>query len=313
LYYGMVEGVVILTFCLISWKAGWTKAPVNENLCTVIATTYEIECRQDKELEMTTSEVVIGKQHDLVLAPRAAGDYVVDEGTTMHDVEKAEDLKQDNKQMNRKSTEAEGDDLTVCSVLGHDDNGGKVADGIMIIGSPGTMIQRRQIRLYDALEAPESPKTEASSVSSVGDQMTIVDSDSKAQTNSRFGRRTLSGMRARATGYRPQAPFPPDDDENDLRLRYLRDTRLPMNLSSDDEADNAGHPSKSKAPVTTVAATSKSAVTKVTAATCRARRNYETVGTAASPPNALVLSDSPTFEVGSAAASFDDSLGDCSL
>lgn len=43
LYYGIVEASLLAVFCLICWKRGWTKAPANENVCVVIATSYEVE------------------------------------------------------------------------------------------------------------------------------------------------------------------------------------------------------------------------------------------------------------------------------
>lgn len=43
LFYGMVEVVVIAIYSIIAWKAGWTKAPANENFCVVISKTYEVE------------------------------------------------------------------------------------------------------------------------------------------------------------------------------------------------------------------------------------------------------------------------------
>eukprot|EP00934_Nitzschia_sp_Nitz4_P004894 Nitzschia sp. Nitz4//scaffold10_size219509//203174//204390//NITZ4_001463-RA/size219509-augustus-gene-0.256-mRNA-1//1//CDS//3329533025//4884//frame0 len=43
LYYGIVEAALLACFCLICWKMGWTKAPASENICVVIATSYEVE------------------------------------------------------------------------------------------------------------------------------------------------------------------------------------------------------------------------------------------------------------------------------
>ena len=43
LYYGIAEAVILAIFCLGCWKIGWTKAPANENICIVIATSYEVE------------------------------------------------------------------------------------------------------------------------------------------------------------------------------------------------------------------------------------------------------------------------------
>ena len=35
--------MILAIFCLSCWKIGWTKAPANENICIVIATSYEVE------------------------------------------------------------------------------------------------------------------------------------------------------------------------------------------------------------------------------------------------------------------------------
>lgn len=43
LYYGIVESVVIVTFGLICWKSGWTKAPASDSLCKILSTSYEVE------------------------------------------------------------------------------------------------------------------------------------------------------------------------------------------------------------------------------------------------------------------------------
>jgi hypothetical protein len=43
LYYGICEAVILAFYCLICWKQGWTKAPADENVCVVIATSYEVE------------------------------------------------------------------------------------------------------------------------------------------------------------------------------------------------------------------------------------------------------------------------------
>ena len=40
--YGMAEIFFISIYCLVAWKSGWTKAPANESICKVIATSYEV-------------------------------------------------------------------------------------------------------------------------------------------------------------------------------------------------------------------------------------------------------------------------------
>jgi predicted Na+-dependent transporter len=41
-YYGMVEAVIISTYCIGAWKFGWTKAPRDVPFWTSITTSYEI-------------------------------------------------------------------------------------------------------------------------------------------------------------------------------------------------------------------------------------------------------------------------------
>lgn len=58
LYYGLVEMVVLGTYCIVAWKMGWTKAPSDENLCTIISKSYEID-----EREVVTSDVDKEEDH----------------------------------------------------------------------------------------------------------------------------------------------------------------------------------------------------------------------------------------------------------
>lgn len=41
-YYGFVEAVVLLSYCLVAWKAGWTKAPSDVSFWKMLAVSYEI-------------------------------------------------------------------------------------------------------------------------------------------------------------------------------------------------------------------------------------------------------------------------------
>ena len=43
LYYGIIEAVVLGLYCVVAWKISWTKAPAEENVCVVVATSYEAE------------------------------------------------------------------------------------------------------------------------------------------------------------------------------------------------------------------------------------------------------------------------------
>lgn len=61
LYYGAVEAVVVGLYCVVAWKVGWTKAPANASIWTVIVTSYEVveaETEECQEIEVTLSEAV---------------------------------------------------------------------------------------------------------------------------------------------------------------------------------------------------------------------------------------------------------------
>lgn len=42
LFYGIIEAVFIGIYCIWAWKAGWTKAPPDDNFCVMLANTYEV-------------------------------------------------------------------------------------------------------------------------------------------------------------------------------------------------------------------------------------------------------------------------------
>lgn len=49
LYYGIVEMALLGAFCVICWKAGWTKAPADEKFCVVLGKSYEVAEADDSE------------------------------------------------------------------------------------------------------------------------------------------------------------------------------------------------------------------------------------------------------------------------
>lgn len=42
-YYGIVECIVVALYCLGMWQAGWTKAPKEVSLWTMLSTSYELD------------------------------------------------------------------------------------------------------------------------------------------------------------------------------------------------------------------------------------------------------------------------------
>ena len=43
LFYGIVEAVLIGSYCIFAWKKGWTKAPKDESICKILGNSYEVE------------------------------------------------------------------------------------------------------------------------------------------------------------------------------------------------------------------------------------------------------------------------------
>ena len=62
LFYGLVEAVVIGIYCVWAWKVGWTKAPADENICTVVTKSYEIN--HDENAGQTHDHASDGNDED---------------------------------------------------------------------------------------------------------------------------------------------------------------------------------------------------------------------------------------------------------
>jgi len=41
-FYGFTEALLLLVYCLVTWKAGWTKAPKDVSFWNMLFTSYEI-------------------------------------------------------------------------------------------------------------------------------------------------------------------------------------------------------------------------------------------------------------------------------
>lgn len=57
-FYGVVEALFVGVFCIVSWKANWTKAPASAPLWQVIITSYEVvelETKEVNEIEVDVS------------------------------------------------------------------------------------------------------------------------------------------------------------------------------------------------------------------------------------------------------------------
>mmetsp|Transcript_20094 Transcript_20094/g.46606 ORF Transcript_20094/g.46606 Transcript_20094/m.46606 type:complete len:302 (-) Transcript_20094:73-978(-) len=85
LFYGICEAVLLAVYCLVCWKMGWTKAPRDENFCTVLFTTYEV--KELMEEDPQAIEVVLGSPDkggdpsNMIFARSQGGGYQFDEGS----------------------------------------------------------------------------------------------------------------------------------------------------------------------------------------------------------------------------------------
>jgi len=58
LFYGLVEAIILAIYCLIAWKQGWTKAPKDEKVCTMLVNSYEFIDDDDDTTYDTEDEEV---------------------------------------------------------------------------------------------------------------------------------------------------------------------------------------------------------------------------------------------------------------
>ena len=217
LFYGIVEAVVIITFCLVCWKLGWTKAPPSDNICKVLATSYEVSTVATNPEEETSIEVVLsyhgGEETNIIFSQSAKGDYIVDE-QMLSDIEKYQKTTRRDIMLDDESTEmmVERDD---------DENEDCVTGDATMATKVGQAVARRKRRLFQAL--PTSSDQPPSHVHSSQTEVVTDKSDetsgaSRSTATRERARVALSTLRARATGYQAQAPLQAGDDEQDHRL-----------------------------------------------------------------------------------------------
>jgi hypothetical protein len=124
LLYGIFEAAILAIYCLVCWKIGWTKAPANENFCTMIVTSYEVE--QARLQSPNAIEVVHnnnpkgeGDIEDLVFSQTVEG-YQVDE-VSLHE--------KTNASLQATSSTEKMDATQELSIEEEDDDGVKVQAG----------------------------------------------------------------------------------------------------------------------------------------------------------------------------------------
>mmetsp|Transcript_12243 Transcript_12243/g.17961 ORF Transcript_12243/g.17961 Transcript_12243/m.17961 type:complete len:402 (+) Transcript_12243:217-1422(+) len=65
LYYGLVEAVLIGIYCVVAWKAGWTKAPPSDSICQVLSQNYEVD-EDDSDDEKIIIDEEQGEEDDFL-------------------------------------------------------------------------------------------------------------------------------------------------------------------------------------------------------------------------------------------------------
>jgi predicted Na+-dependent transporter len=63
-FYGVMEGVLVGTYCIGAWKAGWTKAPVDTPFWKILVTSYELVGGQ--AIDLDTVEVSVSESDEVL-------------------------------------------------------------------------------------------------------------------------------------------------------------------------------------------------------------------------------------------------------
>lgn len=158
LFYGICEAAILAIYCLGAWKAGWTKAPKDENICVVIATSYEVQ--EATLADPEAIEVILGSPakdggggwpSDLIFSTTSEG-YQIDE-ESLHALEKG----------TSKSVDGTVDE-TITSELEKEQ---ELDSPVSETKQDASAIRRHGSSHYSSLEADiPSPLTERTSVTS---------------------------------------------------------------------------------------------------------------------------------------------------
>jgi hypothetical protein len=190
LLYGIIEAVLLAVFCLVCWKIGWTKAPAKENLCVVLYNSYEVEEKEQDEVE-DAIEVVLGfeskecAQNDLIFAQTEDGTYTVDKRTL------------DNLTADKSAHDSSSDDpqaeVNLASAEPLQASGLRRGRGTYVLTSlPSSTIDSSQ-------SSGDEPSEDAATI------ILAMEDEERHLRQNRLGR-TISTIRARATGYVPAPP-----------------------------------------------------------------------------------------------------------
>jgi predicted Na+-dependent transporter len=196
LYYGLVEALMLAVFCMICWKAGWTKAPIDENLCVVLLNSYEVD-ETDRREQESAIEVVLGSgdhakaPNDLVFEQIAYGAYKIDDVSLRHG-------EQESTRINNQSYFLNGDANRCNDATMGPKDAKHQTNGPVIL---------TRIGYFGSVQIPPSSPTATVSTECI-DEDAMVESNPQ-QTTNRLGK-AASSIRARATGYRQTKQAPPE-------------------------------------------------------------------------------------------------------
>jgi len=178
LYYGFCEAVLLGIFCLLAWKAGWTKAPKDERICVILTENYEVSEQDASAARAASTDDILGdisnseESHELELGE---GGHGVPKPTLVFE-------------------EATETDLTIDE---------EADPGVVSIGAA-------VLRKVDGYEIPRLEdghvddekwqQSKSSSSASLPGEEGELDGNGSEHVG-RFGK-TISFVKARATGYR---------------------------------------------------------------------------------------------------------------
>lgn len=94
LYYGLLEAAILGLYCIVAWKAGWTKAPRNIGFLTMIGTSYEVLTTEHGDL--ISVEVSLAKNQKDLKEKRKMSKY----GDTIHISHSIDEEKKDDVEKN---------------------------------------------------------------------------------------------------------------------------------------------------------------------------------------------------------------------
>jgi len=208
LFYGMCEAVFLAIYCVTCWKLGWTKAPADENICTVIGTSYEVKERMQEDTE--SIEVVLGTPDaptDLIFATTKEG-YQIDEVSL-------ESLSHHNSNDGRSRASTGDGDFTIDDF---DDNG---ADGKMVeveMDVSADLGPHRRTRAYETIDTLSPTAHKQMTASLPPPELPMEAKKSNPVKNALSSLRGVATGRGNSKYTKASAVVDHDDDDDETAL-----------------------------------------------------------------------------------------------